>query len=91
VQWSIQQSSFAIETFFRNNESIVATQHAIRTRFGLPPRVVVLNRRRSILKWVKDFREHSNVVPKIPRRVPYTVTPKNKVRVQVSDGLELLN
>jgi hypothetical protein len=61
----------------------VASQRAIRTRFGLPPRAVVPNRR-SILKWVKDFREHGNVTPKIPQRVPHIVTPENIARVQVS-------
>lgn len=83
-RWSVQQRSFAVETFLRNNESFVATRRAFRTHFNLAPRATLPNNR-SISKWVENFRQHGNVVPKNPStRVPTVVTPENVDRVRVS-------
>jgi len=47
-------------------------------------RVQLFPDRRSILKWVKDFREHGNVATKTPARRPSVVTPENLERVRAS-------
>lgn len=84
ARWSVQHRSFAVEAFFRNNDSFAATRRAFRTHFNLAPRATLPNNR-SISKWVEHFRLHGNVLPKnISTRVPTVVTPENVDRVRVS-------
>jgi len=80
---NVRHCTFAVETFLRNNESVTATRRAFRTRFGLPLRAIVPDRR-SVLKWVKDSRIYGNVATKTPVRRSSVVTPGNVERVRVS-------
>ena len=58
--WSNEQRAFAFETYFSQSHSIVAVQRAFRTRYQIPPRDRVPDRK-SILLWVENFRETGNV------------------------------
>jgi len=49
--WSEEHRSFVIEAFFKNNNSVTATQRAFRTRFGLCVTNAVPDRK-TILRWV---------------------------------------
>jgi len=35
MSWSSEHHGFVIEAFFKNNNSVTATQRAFQTRFGL--------------------------------------------------------
>ncbi|KAG5320106.1 SETMR methyltransferase, partial [Acromyrmex heyeri] len=54
--WSREQRAFAVESFFCNGRSVVATQRAFRARFEIPPHRLVPGRN-SILSWVNSFQE----------------------------------
>ena len=56
IVWSNEQRPFAVETYFTQSLSIVAVQRAFRTRYQIPPRDRVPDRK-SILLWVEKFRE----------------------------------
>ena len=61
--WSNEQRAFAVETYFSRSHSIVAVQRAFRTRYQIPPRYRVPDRK-SILLWVQNFRETGGVSEK---------------------------
>jgi len=61
--WSNEQRAFAVETYFSQSHSIVVMQRAFRTRYQIPPRDRVPDRK-SILLWVENFRETGNVSEK---------------------------
>ena len=61
--WSNEQGAFAVETYFSQSHSIVAVQRAFRTRYEIPPRDRVPDRK-SILLWVENFRETGSVSEK---------------------------
>ena len=61
--WSNEQRAFAVETYFSQSHSIVAVQHAFRTRYQIPPRDRVPDRK-SILLWVENFRGTGSVSKK---------------------------
>jgi len=52
--WSKEQRAFAVETYFSQSHSILAVQRAFRTRYQIPPRDRVPDRK-SILLWVENF------------------------------------
>jgi len=81
--WSREQRAFAVETFFSNGRSLVATQRAFRARFEIPPHRLVPGRN-SILSWVNSFRECGSVAK--PRNgLQRTIrTPENVERVRQS-------
>ena len=58
--WSNEQRAFAVETCFSQSHSIVAVQRAFRTRYQIPPRDRVPDRK-SILLWVENLRETGSV------------------------------
>ena len=62
--WSNEQRAFAVETYFSQSHSIVAVQRAFRTRYQIPHRDRVPDRK-SILLWVENFRETGSVSEKI--------------------------
>ena len=61
--WSNEQRAFAVETYFSQSHPIVAVQCAFRTRYQIPPRDRVPDRK-SILLWVENFRETGSVSEK---------------------------
>ena len=81
--WSREQRAFAVESFFSNGRSLVATQRAFRARFEIPPHRLVPGRN-SILSWVNAFRECGSVAK--PRNgLQRTIrTPENVERVRQS-------
>ncbi|KAL1509836.1 hypothetical protein ABEB36_004513 [Hypothenemus hampei] len=63
MEWTKVERAFAVEAFFSNGHSIIATQRAFRTRFNIAPRGRVPDRR-SIVSWVANFREIGDVKKK---------------------------
>ena len=61
--WSNEQRTFAVESYFSQSHSIVAVQRAFCTRYEIPPRDRVPDRK-SILLWVENFRETGSVSEK---------------------------
>ena len=61
--WSNEQRAFAVGTYFSQSHSIVAVQRAFRTRYQIPPRDRVPDRK-SILLWVEKFRKTRSVSEK---------------------------
>jgi len=61
--WSNEQRAFVVETYFSQSQSIVAVQRAFRTRYQIPPRDRVLDRK-YILLWAENFRETGSVSEK---------------------------
>ena len=61
--WSNVQRAFAVETYFSQSHSIVAVQRAFRTRYQIPPRDRVPDRK-YILLWVENLRETGSVSEK---------------------------
>jgi len=80
--WTSVQRAFAVEAFIRNNESVMA-QREFRTRFQIPPRHSVPDRK-SIVLWVNNFRETGNVVKKRGERPRSARTPENMNAVRQS-------
>lgn len=63
MRWTNEQRAFAVEAYFCNGHSVVATQRAFRTRFNIHPAGPV-PRRQSIVSWVDTFRESGSVAKK---------------------------
>jgi len=61
--WSKEQRAFAVETYFSQSHSIVAVQRAFCTRYQIPPRDRVPDRK-SILLWVENFTGKGKCVKK---------------------------
>ncbi|CAH0551096.1 unnamed protein product [Brassicogethes aeneus] len=77
MQWSGEQRGFVVETFFKNGESVVATQRAFRRRFGLNPQDSVPDPK-TIRKWIVNVRTTGSAIPKKPAGRPKNVrTPEN--------------
>ena len=74
--WSNEQRPFAVETYFSQSHSIVAVQRAFRTRYQIPPRDRVPDRK-YILLWVENFRETGSVSEKRWGRPRTSGTPEN--------------
>lgn len=83
MAWSREQRSFAVETYFSQNQSIVAVQRALRTRYRIPYREPVPDRK-SILLWVKNFRECGSVLRRRVGGQRTVRTPENIDRVRRS-------
>jgi hypothetical protein len=83
MAWSNEQRAFAVETYFSQNKSIVAVQRALRTRYRIPPRNPVPDRK-SILLWVENFRACGSVVKKRVGARRTVRTPENIDRVRRS-------
>jgi len=81
MPWSGEQRGFIIEAYFKNVESVTATQREFRTRFGLNPNERVPDRK-TILNWVHNLRATGSVIPKIPVGRPKSVrTPEHLAAV----------
>ena len=78
--WSEEHRAFAVETFFKNDDSATVTQRVFRHfdigRNGKVPTC------QTILNWVTQFRTTASIVNKKPSGRPRTVrTPENVSRV----------
>ncbi|KAL1488966.1 hypothetical protein ABEB36_014749 [Hypothenemus hampei] len=76
MEWTKVERAFAVEAFFSNGHSIIATQRAFRTRFNIAPRGRVPDRR-SIVSWVANFREIGDVKKKKPGLPRTARSPQN--------------
>ena len=56
MRWSSEERAFAVEAYFSNRQSVIATQRAFRNRFNVAPRGPVPDRK-SIVTWVTTFRQ----------------------------------
>jgi len=77
MSWSGEHRGFVIEAFFKNNDSVTATQRAFRTRFRLYATDAVPDRK-TILRQVSNVRASGSALPKKPSGHPRNVrTPEN--------------
>jgi len=82
--WSGEHRDFAVETFFKNNESVIATQRAFRRHFRLGRRAPVPDRK-TILLWVSNMRATGSTLKRKPPGRPRSVrTPENVQTVRAS-------
>jgi hypothetical protein len=79
--WSEEHRAFAVETFFKNNDSATVMQRVFQRHFDIGRNGKVPTRQ-TILNWVKQFKTTASVVNKKPPVRPQTVrTPENVHRV----------
>lgn len=84
AQWTVEHRVFAVEQFFRNNESFITVQRLFRQRFGVA-RDGLIPDRRSISRWVTAFRTTGSVMSgKSTGRPRTAVTPQNIDNVRAS-------
>jgi len=80
-RWSEEHRVFAVETFFKINDSAAVTQRVFRRHFDIGRNGKVPTRR-TILNWVTQIRTTASIVKKKPPGRPRTVrTPENVRRV----------
>ncbi|QQP38517.1 Transposable element Tc3 transposase [Caligus rogercresseyi] len=48
MRWSNEERAFAVEAYFSNRQSVVATQRAFRNRFNVAPRGPVPDRKSNV-------------------------------------------
>jgi len=76
-RWSEEHRAFAVETFFKNNETATVTQRVFRRHFDIG-RNGKIPTCQIILNWVTQFRTTASIVNKKPPGHPRTVqTPEN--------------
>lgn len=83
MRWTKEQRAFAVEAYFSNGHSVVATQRAFRIRYNIHPAGPVPGRQ-SIVSWVDTFREIGSVAKKGPGGQRTSRTPENVERVRES-------
>jgi hypothetical protein len=82
--WSYKCHAFAVESFFKNNDSATQTQCEFRKHFNIGRNCKVLTRQ-TILNWVRQFRSTASALPKKNLGHPRSVCiPENAERVQVA-------
>jgi len=82
--WLGEHRGFVVETFFKNNESVIATQRAFRRHFRLGRRAPVPDRK-TILLWVSNMRATGSTLKRKPPGQPQSVrTPENVQTVRAS-------
>jgi transposase len=75
--WSVEHRALALETYFKNNDSVVVTQRIFRRHFNIHRNDSVPSRN-TVLLWVRHFRETASVVKrKPPKRVPSLTTAED--------------
>ena len=79
MRWSKEERAFAVEVYFSNGRSIIATRRAFRTRFNI--RIgIPLPGWQSIVLWVNTFRVSGNVKEKHKRPAKNVRTPRRSAR-----------
>ena len=77
------ERAFAVEAYFSNRQSVIATQRAFRNRFNVAPRGPVPDRK-SIVTWVTTFRQTGSTTRRrtgVPRPIR---SPENIEAVRAS-------
>jgi len=81
-RWSVEHRAFAVETYFKNSDSVVVTQRIFHRHFNIHQNDSVPSRN-TVLLWVKNFREMAFALKrKPPGRQPSLRTPENIARVR---------
>jgi hypothetical protein len=76
-RWSVEHRAFAVETYFKNNDSVVLTQRIFRRNFNINRNDSVPSRN-ILLLWVRNFKETESAAKiKPPGREPSFRTPEN--------------
>jgi hypothetical protein len=76
-RWSEEHRAFALETFFKNNDSATVAQRVFRRHFDIGRNGKVPTGQ-TMLNWVTQFRTTASIVKKKPPGRPRTVpTPEN--------------
>jgi len=57
-RWSVEHRAFAVEMYFKNNDSVVLTQRIFRRPFNIHWKDSVPSRN-TVLLWVRNFRERA--------------------------------
>jgi hypothetical protein len=79
--WSLVHRAFAVETYLKNNDSVV-TRRIVRCHFNIHQNDIVPSRN-TVLLWTRNFRETASAVKrKPPGRQPSLRTPENIERVR---------
>ena len=82
--WSGEHRGVVVETFFKNSESVIATQRAFRRHFSLGRRAPVPDRK-MILLWVLNMRATGSALKRKPPGRPRSVRmPENVQMVRAS-------
>ena len=83
MRWSNEERAFAVEAYFSNRRSVIATQRVFRNRFNIAPRGPVPDRK-SIVTWVNTFRQTGSLTRRrtgVPRPIR---SPENIEAVRAS-------
>jgi len=76
-QWNVEHRVFAVEQFFRNNDSVVTVQRLFRRQFNVA-RDGAIPDRNTIIRWVESFRTTGSVMKRTSTGRPRTArTPEN--------------
>jgi hypothetical protein len=80
-RWSADHWAFSVETYLKNNNSVVLTQRIFRRHFNIHRNDNVPSSN-TLLLWVRNFRETASATKrKPPGREPSLRTPENIERV----------
>jgi transposase len=75
--WSVEHRAFAVETYIKNNDSVVVTLQIFRQHFNIHQNDSVPSCN-TVLLWVRNFRETASAAKrKPPGRQPSLRTPEN--------------
>jgi len=76
-QWNVEHRVFAVEQFFRNNDSVVTVQRLLSRQFNVA-RDGAIPDRNTILRWVESFHTTGSVMKRTSTGRPRTArTPEN--------------
>ena len=81
--WTGAQRTFAVKSFYKNNDSYVATQREFRKKFGIHRNSKVPSAH-AIKTWVKNFEVTGSTVKKKGGSVKTVRTPQNIDAVRAS-------
>jgi len=82
--WSGEHRGFVVETFFKNNDSVIATQRAFHRHFRLGRRAPVPDQK-TILLWVSNMRATGSTLKRKPPGRPWSIRmPENIQTVMAS-------
>lgn len=82
--WRSEHRAFVIETYFKNSDSVIATQRLFRTHFNIG-RHGSVPCRNTIKLWVQNFRRSASAMKVKPPGMRRTVrTPANVERVRIA-------
>lgn len=82
MSWSGEERAFVVESYFKNGDSVVATQRAFRRHFNLRPLDSVPGRN-TIIRWVAAFRATGSTLKQKPPGRPRSIrTPENLERLR---------